>query len=178
MRLPKRIVFSLPVCVHFSASAMLVFGMVYHGIIMASCSFWIASLLRLRSSQPAKIPTKIMSFCGKDVWEIVYHLERIDGATPISLGLSWPCILSHLLGVASHLLSLQCNLSGWFCNPKKTRWWFQRYLSLKPGKLSKKKCLQRSKMVFGDFFSEKETWNTEPGSSSEAPDVDCQLGRL
>ena len=24
-----------------------------------------------------------------------------------------------------------------------------------------------------DFFSEKETWNTEPGSSSEAPDVDC-----
>ena len=37
----------------------------------------------------------------------IYHLERIDGATPISLGLSWP--LTNLpVGSGSHLLSPRC----------------------------------------------------------------------
>ena len=39
---------------------------------------------------------------------LLYHQEIVGGrlATPISLGLSWPLTFSHLLGVASHLLSL------------------------------------------------------------------------
>ena len=41
-------------------------------------------------------------------WEL-YHLERIDGMAQLpGIGLSWPRKLIHLLGVASHLLSLRC----------------------------------------------------------------------
>ena len=40
-------------------------------------------------------------------------------ATPISLGLSWPLTIRHLLGVASHLLLLRCMSGTKKENPKK-----------------------------------------------------------
>ena len=47
-----------------------------------------------------------------------YTTWKADGATPISLGLFWPLTNRHLLGVASHLLSLRC-MKPWTYPPKK-----------------------------------------------------------
>ena len=48
-------------------------------------------------------------------WTKLYHLERIDGATPISLGLSWPfgsCAIFFRYGVISHHVFLIAMIWG------------------------------------------------------------------
>ena len=42
------------------------------------------------------------------VKSITNHLERADGLPLPCIGLSWPLTFRHLLGVASHLLLLEC----------------------------------------------------------------------